>query len=241
MGARREERIVVEKPSSIDPRTKIQIIYRSRSSLEPDSKNPRHHSPRQVKQLTASIRTFGLNVPILIGKNGKVIAGHARLRACEILGIDQVPTICLDHLSPNQARAYMIADNRLTELATWDDQLLAEQLTALASVDLEFDLDVIGFELPEIELRIASLDAPDKVELEPERELPGLPSVPISRAGDLWKLDRHLLLCADALDPASYDHLMRGELADVALQILRITFLLLDTRQGSAAPSILIS
>src|SRR5712691_4441975 len=110
---------------------RVQIIYRSISELKLDPKNPRAHSPKQIRQIARSIETFGFNVPVLVDANAKVIAGHGRIMACHLLGQTEVPTICLDHLSEAQAKAFMIADNRLTENSVWDDQLLAEQLREL--------------------------------------------------------------------------------------------------------------
>src|SRR5437016_3020635 len=106
----------------------LRIIYRSVEDLTLDPRNPRRHSKKQIAQIAESIKIFGFVVPILIDRNGKIICGHGRLMAARALGITKVPTVCLDHLSAAQARAFMIADNRLTEIAIWDDRLLAEQL-----------------------------------------------------------------------------------------------------------------
>ena len=103
--------------------------------LKLDQANPRLHSPSQVKQIGRSIEAFGFNAPVLIDRDGKVVAGHGRILACKLLGWTEVPTICLDHLTEAQARAFMIADNRLTENSTWDDRLLAEQLQELSLLD----------------------------------------------------------------------------------------------------------
>lgn len=111
---------------------RIAITYRPIAELTLDSNNPRSHSPRQVRQIARSIETFGFNVPMLIDGAGKVIAGHGRVLACKQLGWNEVPTIRLDHLTETPARAFMIADNRLSENSIWDDQLLAQQLQALA-------------------------------------------------------------------------------------------------------------
>ena len=117
---------------SVDPNSQVKIIYRPISQLKLDPKNPRAHNPKQIRQIARSIETFGFNVPVLVDANGKVIAGHGRIMACQQLGRTEVPTICLDHLSEAQARAFMIADNRLTENSVWDDRLLAEQLKELS-------------------------------------------------------------------------------------------------------------
>jgi DNA modification methylase len=192
---------------------RVQITYRPISELKLDPTNPRAHSLRQVRQIARSIERFGFVVPVLTDARGKVIAGHGRVRAALLLGWSEVPTICLDHLSEAQARAFMIADNRLAENSTWDDRLLAEQLKGLSELELDFSLDVTGFEMGEIDLRIEGLVA------EPEGDDPAdaLPEPqsgsPVSRPGDLWLLDRHRVYCASALEEVSYAALMQAEKA----------------------------
>src|SRR5205814_137483 len=126
----------------------------------PDPANPRQHGAKQIAKLAKSIEVFGFNVPVLVDAALHVIAGNARLAACQTLGLTEVPTVCLDHLSAAQVRAFMIADNRLSELAEWDDGLLAQQLKDLSLLGLDFSLEVTGFEIAEIDLRIGSLDKP---------------------------------------------------------------------------------
>jgi ParB-like chromosome segregation protein Spo0J len=109
----------------------IRIVFRQIVELELDPRNPRAHSPGQVRQIARSIEAFGFNVPVLIDAKRKVIAGHGRIMACKQLGWSEVPIIALEHLSEAQAKAFMIADNRLTENSVWDDRLLAEQLKEL--------------------------------------------------------------------------------------------------------------
>src|ERR1700730_6124330 len=138
---------------------RVAVVYRPISELQLDPKNPRLHSDRQVNQIAHSIEAFGFNVPVLINANDKVIAGHGRILACQLLGQTEVPTICLEHLSEAQARAFMIADNRLTENSVWDDRLLAEQLKELSVVTLEFSLEAAGFTMGEIDLRIEGLNS----------------------------------------------------------------------------------
>src|SRR5437762_7702156 len=137
---------------------RLEIVYRATGELKLDPANARQHSKNQIRKLANSIETFGFNVPVLVDAELNVIAGHGRLAACRELGIAEVPTLCLDHLRPAQLRAFMIADNRLTELAEWDDRLLAQQLKDLSLSGLDFSLEVIGFEMAEIDLRIASLE-----------------------------------------------------------------------------------
>jgi DNA modification methylase len=192
----------------------LKLVYRRIEELKPHPANPRLHSKKQIRQIAHSIDTFGLNVPVLVDAALKVICGHGRLLACRELGITEVPTLRLDHLTPAQARAFMIADNRLTEIASWDEKLLAEQLKDLSLLGLDFNIEVTGFEMGEIDLRIASLDDPldpgdDPADAVPERSS----RPPLSKIGDVWVLGRHRVLCGDALDPADFAALMGEERA----------------------------
>src|SRR6267143_3160416 len=179
---------------------KLAVVDRSIGQLKPDPANPRLHSKKQIRQIANSIETFGFNVPVLVDAELNVIAGHGRLLACRELGWSEVPTLCLDHLTPAQARAFAITDNRLTEIATWDDQLLAQQLKGLSLLGLDFSLEVTGFEMGEIDLRIASLEETPAQGDDPADVLPESPAgAPVSKIGDLWLLDRHRVLCGSAL------------------------------------------
>ena len=200
-----------------DPAPKIEVVYRSVTALKPDPNNPRVHSPRQVRQLARSIGSFGFNVPVAIDSNGKVIAGHGRIMAAKQLGWTEVPTIWLSHLSEAQARAYMIADNRLTEISTWNDQLLAEQLKELAELDLDFSLEATGFEMGEIDFRIEQLNAGSDGAPDAADDVSGLRDGPkVSRPGDLWLLGKDCrVYCGSALDASAYAKLMDGERAAV--------------------------
>src|SRR5271169_6235399 len=174
------------KPANHDARRRgsgrakpLKIIYKQIEELKLDPGNPRVHSKGQIGQIASSIRIFGFNVPVLVDRHRNVVCGHGRLLACHELGITEVPTLCLDHLTTAQARAFMIADNRLTEIATWDDRLLAEQLRDLSLSGLDFDIEVTGFEMGEIDLRIASLeDTPAKDEVDPADVLPEIAARP---------------------------------------------------------------
>ncbi|CAJ0777341.1 hypothetical protein LMG18090_00805 [Ralstonia mannitolilytica] len=147
----------------------------------------------------------------MIDADDRVLAGHARLLAARELGLRQVPTVRLEHLSPEQARAFQIADNRLTDLSTWDERLLAEQLQELAAVDLDFNIEATGFSMGEIDLRIEGLaeaEAADLADPPPELEAQS-----VSVVGDLWQLGEHRILCGNALEEASYRTLMDGDKA----------------------------
>jgi len=197
------------------PSFDLTVVYRRIEALKPDPANPRLHGKKQIRQIAHSIETFGFNVPVLVDAELKVIAGHGRLLACGELGITEVPTLRLDHLTPAQARAFMIADNRLTEIASWDDQLLAEQLKDLSLLGLDFSIEVTGFEMGEIDLRIAALqDMPEQADDDPADAVPELPMrPPLSKIGDVWLLGRHRVLCGNALDAAAFAALMGEERA----------------------------
>jgi DNA modification methylase len=192
----------------------LNIAYRRLEELALDPANPRRHSKKQIRQIGHSIKRFGFNVPVLVDRDGKVIAGHGRVLAAGELGMAELPTVRLDHLSTAQARAFMIADNRLTEISTWDDRLLAEQLRDLSLLGLDFNIEVTGFEIGEIDLRIASLDDLREPDDDPADVVPEIPeTAPVSKLGDLWLLGRHRVLCGNALDVDAFTALIGEERA----------------------------
>jgi hypothetical protein len=164
-----------------------------------------------VLALARSIDAFGFNAPILIDRDRKIVAGHARWEAARHLGLALVPVIRLKHLSKAQARAYMLADNKLTDRSGWDNGKLAVHLKELSDLAIDFDIEAIGFELPELDYRIQSLNPPevaDKADQFEEAEGPV-----VSAAGELWRLGENLLLHGNALDPNSYARLLNDEKA----------------------------
>src|SRR6202011_3317190 len=194
--------------------SRLSVVDRLIGELKPDPTNPRLHSKKQIRQIANSIETFGFNVPVLVDAELNVIAGHGRLLAGRELGWSEVPTLCLDHLTPAQARAFMIADNKLTENATWDDRLLAQQLKDLSLLGLDFSLEVTGFEMGEIDLRIASLDDMPEPDDDPADAVPEVSAgPPLSKIGDLWLLGQHRVLCGNALDPEAFTALLGEERA----------------------------
>jgi DNA modification methylase len=197
------------KEAAAQSERKIIVLNRPISELRLDPKNPRAHSCKQIRQIARSIQSFGFNVPILVDAKGNVIAGHGRVMACQQLGWTEVPTIALEHLSEAQAKAFMIADNRLTEISVWDDRLLAEQLKELSAIELDFDLEATGFETAEIDLRIESLNLDRDQQEDPADLLSAIPDgPPVSRPGDLFVLGNHKVYCGSALDQDSYIALM---------------------------------
>ncbi|MEO1293802.1 MAG: DNA methyltransferase, partial [Pseudomonadota bacterium] len=177
--------------------------------LNPWARNARTHSRQQIRQIADSIETFGFTNPVLVDGAGTILAGHGRVEAAKRLGLPTVPCRRIEHLSAAEKRAYVLADNKLALNAGWDEDLLAKELGAILEIeDLSFDIGITGFSVAEID---AALGAPVPKE-------PGDPAddiVPIDaprrvRAGDVWALGRHRLMCGDARDPDVVALLMDG-------------------------------
>ena len=164
-----------------------------------------------MRAIARSIDAFGFNAPVLVDKSNQIVAGHGRYEAAQLLGLENIPVISLDHLTEAQARAYLLADNKLAERSSWDDASLALQLKELSELALDFDFEAIGFELPEVDLRIQSLDPTDNADRADEFSNAVGPAV--SRPGDLWLLGKHRVYCGSALDPSAYELLMAKERA----------------------------
>jgi DNA modification methylase len=194
----------------------LQIKFVPIDTLKPNLRNPRQHSERQIKQIARSIQTFGFNVPILIDADCQVVAGHGRLLAACQLGFSEVPTISLRHLTPAQASAFTIADNRLAEISSWDDRLLGEVLRDLSVVDLGFSLEDVGFTMAEIDLRIEGQSNAATGDPDPDDQVSStFDAPPVSRPGDLWKAGRHKILCGNAVDENAFEALMGGSKARI--------------------------
>ena len=165
-----------------------------------------------MRAIARSIDAFGFNAPILVDKTSQIVAGHGRYEAARFLGLERIPVISLDHLTEAQARAYLLADNKLAERSSWDDASLALQLKELSELlALDSDFEAIGFELPEVDLRIQSLDPTDNADRADEFRNAVGPAV--SLPGDLWLLGKHRIYCGSALDPLAYELLMAKERA----------------------------
>jgi ParB-like chromosome segregation protein Spo0J len=195
---------------------RIALVSMPVARLRPYPKNARTHSKKQLRQIADSIQKFGFTNPVLISDDDEIIAGHGRVEAAKLLGMQSVPTLRLSHLDPAQRRAYFIADNKLALNAGWDRELLATELQAL--IDLEFDVEITGFSSAEIDLvldeaREASVHAQET----PEDAIPPPidPGTAVTKREDLWLLDRDRLLCGDSRHAETYDHLLQDERADL--------------------------
>ncbi len=186
------------------------------SVLKPDPRNARTHSKKQVRQIAASIREFGFVNPVLIDEANLVIAGHGRLAAARLLSLETVPAIRLAHLSETQKRALVIVDNKLAENAAWDEELLAQELQYLSEVEVDFDIEITGFEAAEIDLLIeglAPVDDPSADEIPDPEEAENI----VVRRGDLFRLGHHHLLCGDATRATDFEVLMAGRTAQMVI------------------------
>jgi DNA modification methylase len=190
------------------------IIQKPVNELRVSKHQARIHDEEQIALITGSFERFGFINPIIIDEDGEILAGAARSEAARRLNIERVPTVLVSHLTADEKRAYRLADNRIAELAGWDKEALAIEFEHL--LEIEYDINVLGFATPEIDLVLAADDAAEAEEAA-EEEIPVNGGVAITRLGDLFRLGRHVILCGDALSPASYERIMQGELARMAL------------------------
>jgi DNA modification methylase len=182
--------------------------------LAPRKANARTHSRKQVRQIADSITRFGFCNPVLIDDANQIIAGHGRVEAAKLLGLEGVPALRIAHLSEAEKRAYVMADNRLAELAGWDREILAIELQGL--IDLEFDVELTGFEMGEIDIILDEADQGRRESAEADDDIPErVPGPTVSQVGDLWVLGTHRLLCGDARDNRSYELVLNGGKAEL--------------------------
>ena len=182
---------------------KANIQYIPTENLTPYKNNAKKHPEKQVQQIAGSIQQFGFINPIVVDQNKKIIAGHGRLEAAKVLNLKQVPVIHVSHLTDAEVRAYRLADNQLTMNSGYDTELLRVELVDLSSMELDFDLDITGFELPEIEFLIEGetskeTDSDDEVI---EEDVPKRASL-----GDIFQLGEHRLICGDSTKAETMPH-----------------------------------
>ncbi len=187
----------------------LKITYVKRDSLIPYVNNSRTHDNNQVKQIASSMKEFGFTNPVLIDEDNGIIAGHGRLLAADLLGLDEVPTITLEGLSEAQRKAYVIADNQLALNAGWDLDSLKVEIDRLT--ELDFDVDLLGFD---DDFLSSLLDEPTEG-LTDEDAVPDTPENPVTVEGDVWILGNHRLMCGDSTSIDAVDKLMDGNKADM--------------------------
>lgn len=190
------------------------VIQSQISQIKPYANNNRVHAAKNIDKLKASVAQFGFVTPILVDAAGIIIAGHGRYEAAKALGLKSVPTVVADHLSEAEVRALRIADNKLAELSDWNEAALQIEFAELMDLsldgELDFDLDITGFETPEIDIIIDGTVCVTTNEAETV-ETPDPAAPVITQPGDLWILGDHRIFCGDALQAQSYDTLLEGE------------------------------
>ena len=193
-------------PAHDPPQDRIPAGIRGRSPR----RNPRTHSQKQIAQIASSIRYFGFVNPVLVDESNGVIAGHGRIAAAKLIGMELVPTVRLRDMSEADIRAYVIADNKLAENAGWNRDLLALEFQYLSTLEVDYDLTLTGFELPEIDISLGELnygataDEPDPADRVPEP----LAGDPVTRLGDVWHIGQHRLICGDSTRRETYERLL---------------------------------
>lgn len=185
----------------------------SPAALRPWAKNARTHSRKQLRQIAESIRTFGFTNPVLVDRENTILAGHGRVEAAKLIGMAEVPCVRLEHMTPDQKRAYVLADNKLALNAGWDDQLLAEELKALLEVDLDFDVEITGFSISEIDSLVEGLIPEEPGD--PDDDAVPAEGPARARLGDIFALGPHRLICGSALDAHVVAALIDGERAEM--------------------------
>jgi DNA modification methylase len=184
------------------------------SDLKPHPKNPRIHPEKLITKLTQSINTYGFTNPVLIDADNRVLAGHARCKAAEKMGMESVPSLVLP-LTGAAADAYIIADNRLNELSSWDETVLADLVAEIDAAN--FDVELTGFEPDEIDALLSPKtvveDKFDKENAKQEIEAQGA----VTQRGDIWLLGNHRLMCGDSTSDADFAKLMDGQKAQLCV------------------------
>lgn len=195
----------------------LTINYIAVSDIRPYKSNPKLHKNKQIQQIVNSISEFRFNNPILIDEENIIIAGHGRLLAAKHLNMLQVPAIQLTHLSEAQKRAYRIADNKLTENGEWDFDLLKLEFEDLDSLELDFNLDITGFDTADIDIMLdeSLIDKDSK----PDERANSVPFIPeneiLSKEGDIWQLGKHRIICGNSLDKAVFELLFQDKKASM--------------------------
>lgn len=183
---------------------KSKIVYLNPNDLKPYEKNPRHNDDA-VQAVAESIREFGFKVPIVIDSDNVIVAGHTRWKASGILGLSEVPCIVADDLTPEQVKAFRLADNKVAELSDWDYELLDGELDGLE----DWDMSKFGFSVKEVDREVARIE--DKKRKISEVPVPQEDKVPKRvQAGDVWELGSHRLMCGDSTSSEDLDTLMGG-------------------------------
>lgn len=200
---------------AVAPTKALAIELLGTATLTPWASNARLHPQKQLREIAKSIQTFGFTSPVLVDEDSRIMGGHGRVEAAKLLGLAAVPCVRISDLTAAKKHALVLADNKLALNASWDEQLLGEQLRLLSDMELDFDIEVTGFSTPEIDGLISHLGPANLLDPQ-EDDLPIIPEgAPVSRNGDLWALGASRLICGDVLDGTTIAALMEGQLAEM--------------------------
>lgn len=191
-----------------------ELVYRPLAELKAYPGNPRTHDERQITALMAAFTEFGFRGAILINEESTILSGHGRAEAARRLGMETVPVMVAKGLTEAQQRAYVIADNKLSQLSKWDAEQLKIEMDLLVQDD--FNIELTGFNTSEIDLMFDGVETPktgDSGDPQPQ----DVPDIVITRPGDLWRLGKHRLICGDALKMETYALLMEGKQAQLVV------------------------
>lgn len=191
--------------------TPEQIEYFEIDRLIPNARNARTHSPEQIAEIAGSFQAFGFMSVVFVDEKKSILAGHGRVLAARLLGLDRVPVIVVRHLSEAEKRAFAIADNKIALNAGWNDALLRVELESLKHEGVE--LDLVGFSEEELSALVDGLERSSSYDR--DDMVPALASDAVTRTGDIWVLGSHELACGDATTPEAYDVLLGGQRANM--------------------------
>lgn len=195
--------------------SKLRIDYIATNALIAYPHNARTHSRKQIRQIAKSIGEYGFTNPVLIDSNNMILAGHGRVAAAPLARLTEVPCVRLEEMTPSQKRAYVLANNKLALNAGWDENIFANELQTLLSIDAEFDLDAIAFTIAEADCLMEGL-TPEEAGDPADDRMPELAKgKPITVLGDLWQLGDGRLVCGSALEDQPYKLLLAGEKAQM--------------------------
>jgi len=189
------------------------IRYVAPEELKPYPRNARTHSRKQIRQIADSVRRFGFTNPVLVDESGIILAGHGRVEAAKLLGMEQIPCLRFDHMSAAEKRAYILADNKLALNAGWDEDLLADELRFILAEEIDLDIGVTGFSIAEVDQLIDEQVPEERGDPADDTQPADAPSR--CAPGDLWQLGNHRLACGDALESRTLALLMEGEKAEM--------------------------
>lgn len=214
----KKRREIAAAKRSLGPAVLNQITHVPIEQLVPYAHNARAHSDEQLAIIGQSFQAFGWMNPVLVDEHDAIIAGHGRVEAARRCGFKEVPVLRVAGLTPEQIRAYRLADNRIAEIAGWNSEILALELQGLMNIDIGCSIETLGWKPPEIEILLNTQVHSENSEDGSADELPPASDIAVSKVGDLWRCGDHLLLCGSAIDAAAWVRLMEDKKAQLVCQ-----------------------